>query len=83
MTKIIYREQQYELLRLQPYKRKDGEMTIIAIWVSRCPECDAEFQTRTSIGRPPRIRRCEAHRAPGIRVPWRPPSSARHERAAR
>jgi hypothetical protein len=61
--------QVYRLERVEPYQRRDGMMTSIAVWSSACADCGAPFVFTEPLGRFPGNRRCTAHQAPGRRVP--------------
>lgn len=58
---VDYRGQTYRLIRIDPYTRKDGVETTIAIWSSRCHRCGQPFECTTSSNptrfKPPR--RCQ------------------------
>jgi hypothetical protein len=68
---FVYRGQRYRRIGLKPHIRVDGGTTQLAIWESRCAECDEAFQFKTTARirklRQPN-RRCRRHRRPGVRV---------------
>ena len=39
-----WRGQNYKLIRIEPYRRRDGRDTLILVWRSHCFECGAEFE---------------------------------------
>lgn len=45
-----------------PHVTRDGRNILLRIWTGTCPKCGEEFQTRTTLGSPPVVRRCERHR---------------------
>lgn len=65
----MHKGQRFECLRVEPYTRKDGQPSGIAVWQSHCAECAEPFTFKRGIGhfRAER-RRCEAHASPGKRV---------------
>jgi hypothetical protein len=69
-AEVAYRRQSYQLLRLEPYRRRDGAAITMAIWRSKCPQCARPFECRTATAaekfKP--VRRCEKCRQDH---PWR------------
>ena len=66
--------QVYGYLGTVPYTNLSGREVTVDAWWTCCPDCGSEFVVKTSprgkSGKQgPAIRRCEAHRAPGRRVP--------------
>lgn len=47
VAEMIYRGQLYEQLRIEPFERKDGSASSIAIWRSTCPQCQSHFECTT------------------------------------
>lgn len=62
---IRYRGQLYERLRIEPFVRKDGSASSIAIWRSTCVQCREGFDCTTPAIMPrfKAVRRCENCRA--------------------
>ena len=77
MTTILKRSgQEYELLGEEPHRRRDGKMTTLRVWLTRCATCGQETVVKTPNGGSfVPSRRCEEHRRPGFKV--------RHERKGR
>lgn len=60
-AEVRYRGQMYERLRIEPFERKDGSASSVAIWRSTCAQCEEPFEC-TSPAIVPRFRparRCE------------------------
>lgn len=55
-----------KLLRIEPYTRKDGKQTQVAVWESACATCGAPFEQKSPIWRPHPLANCPAHR--GVRT---------------
>ena len=66
-TVVMLKGQRYELVRLEPYIRKDGTLSTLLIWSSRCPVCDDPFEVKSALKGEPN-RRCPEHRSPGTKV---------------
>ena len=65
-TVVIHKKQQYELEAFQPYIRRDGLPTELAVFRSHCKRCGEPFtMTVPSLDREPRLtsfnKRCKAH----------------------
>jgi len=60
--------QRYEMVRTEPYRRKDGRMTTLIVWQSWCAETGHPFELTTPLRRKWINRRCREHRAPGRAV---------------
>ena len=60
--------QRYEAIGVVEHVRLDGEPTRLVIWQSRCAECGARFEFKTSAHSLPQNRRCDEHRRPGVKV---------------
>jgi len=41
-----WRGQQYELVDIKPYRRRDGRDTLVFVWRSHCLTCGAAFTAR-------------------------------------
>lgn len=65
-TILIDAGQQYRCDRIEPYQRKDGTMTTLAVWVSHCADCGDPFEYKTprKAHKPKFNRRCQLHKAP-------------------
>jgi hypothetical protein len=65
-----HRGQRYDFEGIEPHTRRDGTLTLLAVWVSFCAECGEPFRFRTPLraGRFQPNRRCAAHKRPGVRV---------------
>jgi len=62
---IRYRNQHYELIGSEPYRRRDGELSVILTWQSQCPECGATFTTTSGLVTRYLTRRCPSHHKAG------------------
>jgi hypothetical protein len=61
--------QRYELVRTDPYVRRDGTVVELLVWRSCCAECGAEYFARTaSTARGGLVRRCRQHRSQGKKL---------------
>jgi hypothetical protein len=67
-TIIVHDGQRYELVRTEPYTRRDGHETTLLVWCSGCAECGAPFEFLTSLRKDGLNRRCDGHKRPGIPV---------------
>mgnify|MGYP001434182620 FL=1 len=47
VAEVIYRGQTYQRIRIEPFVRKDGSKTAIAIWSKNCPQCRRPFECTT------------------------------------
>lgn len=47
IAEVCYRSQMYERLRIEPFERRDGSASSIAIWRSTCAQCDSPFECTT------------------------------------
>jgi hypothetical protein len=67
--RIRWKGQSYTLIRIKPYERKDGRMSVVLVWQSRCAECGKSFEAST--GRNPSSwkRRCPEHAIRGRPIP--------------
>ena len=70
-----YGGQQYECVGEQPYTRRDGSQTYLAVWETRCATCNCTFRFKysTNSEKFEPNRRCKDHKRPGAKV--------KHERA--
>ena len=62
-----YKGQTYKCLAFEPYVRKDGKITTLAIIQSHCLACGVLFNFMAPVGRlhwP--SRRCAKHKQPGV-----------------
>ena len=66
-TVVMLKGQRYELVRLEPYTRKDGAESTLLIWSTRCPVCDDPFEVKSGLKGEPN-RRCIEHHAKGHAV---------------
>lgn len=64
-AEVRYRGQLYERLRIEPFERRDGSASSIAIWRSTCAQCEEPFEctTPTIAPRFRPARRCPTCRA--------------------
>jgi hypothetical protein len=60
--------QHFEVVRHEPYRRRDGNVSTLTIWHAECADCDASFTQTTAPNRWPEVRRCAQHRRPGHRA---------------
>jgi hypothetical protein len=70
----MFQGQRYECEALEPYTRKDGTQTTVALWATHCATCGQPFVIKMAIGqwdwpsfRGP-VRRCREHAKKGARV---------------
>jgi hypothetical protein len=66
----VYRGQQYRLVAVEPYVRRDGIARQLEVWESDCAKCGAVFTYKTTAfghTNSPN-RRCKEHRRPGSKV---------------
>jgi hypothetical protein len=47
VTEVRYQRQRYRLLRIEPYTRRDGTETSVAVWQSVCSQCRGQFECTT------------------------------------
>jgi len=47
VAEVIYRRQRYVRIRIEPYTKRDGTETSMAIWGSTCPQCRQPFECST------------------------------------
>jgi hypothetical protein len=61
--------QRFTLIAVEPYERKDGTPSCVAVWESKCHTCGCIYLTRSSLA-PTHFfsRRCKAHKRQGSRV---------------
>lgn len=66
----MYDNQRYECVAFEPYSRRDGTTTTLAVWESACARCGATFRFKTpeSATKFSPNRRCEKHKRPSCRV---------------
>ena len=76
-TVLMIDGQRYEVVRTEPYRRKDGRMTTLIVWQSWCPETGHPFELKTGLRTKSINRRCREHRAPGRPVPPRAEGATR------
>jgi hypothetical protein len=58
-SRLTLDDQEYLLVRHDPYQRVGGELTTVMVWASACPKCGGAFETvLAGMGRSP-ARRCE------------------------
>jgi hypothetical protein len=69
-TSQTYHGQHYELVRRDPYTRRDGTLSTLAVWRSHCAQCGEPFELRTPANSSKFVpnRRCQAHKRPGVRA---------------
>ncbi|MFC3323318.1 hypothetical protein [Mesorhizobium cantuariense] len=71
VVEVTWHRQVYRRIGLEPYSKKDGSQTTLAIWRSNCRFCGAEFDCKTS--REAQVFKaalhCKAHRRRADRVP--------------
>ncbi|HKR17644.1 hypothetical protein [Rhizorhapis sp.] len=64
-TVILLDEQQYELVGVEPYRRRDGRKTELLVWATQCANCQSPFEVKTPLRTNGFSRRCAACRKPG------------------
>jgi hypothetical protein len=47
VTEVRYQRQQYKLLRIEPYTRRDCTETSVAVWRSVCSQCSGQYECTT------------------------------------
>lgn len=62
---IDYDGQRYVLIGSEPYRRKDGQLSVILSWKSACPECGDPFVVTTGLVIRHLNRRCPLHHKKG------------------
>lgn len=60
--------QLYSLVGIRNHARRDGSLVALSEWLTRCPDCGAEFITTSPRKLLSDNRRCPAHTRPGRRV---------------
>ena len=61
--------QRFELVRTDPYVRRDGSVVDLLVWRSWCAECGDEYFVRTSsTAQGGVVRRCGQHRRQGKKL---------------
>jgi hypothetical protein len=55
-------DQEYELVAVEPYRRKDGSPSNLLHWRSDCPVCGSPFDAASGLRCAGIARRCAAHR---------------------
>jgi hypothetical protein len=70
VTRRISDRQLYTLVASEPFIRRDGRQTVLAIWQSHCAQCGQcfEFKRPTRAVKFQPNRRCQLHKRPGVRV---------------
>ena len=63
--KIQFKDQRYMLIGSEPYRKRNGELSVILTWQSQCPECGEFFTTTSALVARYLIRRCKKHRKAG------------------
>lgn len=56
---LMVASQRFDLVEVEPYTRRDGEASEIAVWSASCRSCGVEFRQQASRLRFPQTRRCE------------------------
>lgn len=46
---LAVRDCRFTLVRTEPYKRKDGSETALAVWVGHCVDCGSPFEVTTPL----------------------------------
>lgn len=66
----LLKGQRYECTAIEPFRRKDGAMSGVAVVVSHCATCGAAFSQlmRIKQAKFEPNRRCAVHKRPGQRV---------------
>lgn len=67
-TVLMVDGQRYEVVRTEPYWRKDGRMSTLIVWQTWCAETGHPFELTTPLKTKSINRRCREHRAPGRAV---------------
>ena len=60
--------QEYALIRIHEFRRKDGSSAPLYTWKAGCATCGKEFITTSSPAGTLPTRRCREHRTPGFSV---------------
>lgn len=76
---FFHRGQRYEVVRLEPHRRRDGSLSELVVFTSRCADCGAVFEAKS----PNKLvlypnRRCKRHAKP--MVPAGGPRNPRRKR---
>lgn len=45
----FHRGRLYRCVRIEPYERKDGGLSLLAIWEARCAACGAPYEIATPV----------------------------------
>lgn len=70
----LFRGQRYECEAIEPYTRKDGTQSSVALWTSHCATCGQPFTAKMAVGQWDHpsfsgpVRRCREHAKAGSRV---------------
>jgi hypothetical protein len=67
---IVYDQQRYECVAIEPYHRRDGQVTSLEIWTSECVQCGEPFAFKRSPASQKFMpnRRCPKHKRSGTKV---------------
>jgi hypothetical protein len=66
--RLLIVAQEFELVRVHEFRRKDGTVGTLLDWRALCSDCAAPFVTTTVLGGGGPTRRCRTHRAAGKQV---------------
>jgi hypothetical protein len=72
----MFNGQRYECEAIEPYTRKDGVQSSVALWATRCATCGQPFTAKMSVGHWDHpaftgpVRRCREHSKRGSRVDY-------------
>lgn len=67
-TVLFWEGQRYVVVGSELYRRNDGLDVPLIRWRSHCPECDAPFETTTTLKARNPNRRCPKHHRIGVAV---------------
>lgn len=67
---LTYSGQRFVCVAVEPYTRRDGRRSKLAVWEARCAVCHTAFNFKTSTYLPKfePSRRCAIHKRPGVPV---------------
>lgn len=67
-TVLMVEGQRYELVEIEPYRRQDGQPTLLLHWRTHCPDCAMAFIVKTGLRQKAINRRCPKHHKPRVPV---------------
>lgn len=66
-SQVVIGKQVYDLVKITPHIRLDGQATSILHWRSHCQTCGGHFEVTTGLTFQYMNRNCPQHHAPGRR----------------